>query len=160
MRWVDVAIVVIIGGSAIFGLVRGLIVQVGGVLGAVAGLYLARHDYGAARDFLALFFHNDAHLSVVAFILVFLIVGLLVVIIAHGIKSVVRFTPLGMLDHFAGAALGVALGILVVEVLVLLASESHDASLRASLHASRLAPTLDHAIPGLRSLIPKSFPKV
>jgi uncharacterized membrane protein required for colicin V production len=158
MRWIDVGILVIVIGSGVFGLTRGLIVQVGGIIGAVGGLYLALHEYGTTRRFLALFFHADGHLSAAAFILVLAVVWMLVVIIAHGLRSVLRFTPLGALDYLGGALIGLVLGVLAVEILLMLASESHDASLRASIHASRLAPIFDHAIPGLHSLVPKKLP--
>jgi membrane protein required for colicin V production len=160
MRWVDIAILVIIVGSGAFGLLRGLIVQVGGIVGAVAGLFLAHHYYTTARNFLALFFHADSHLSVAAFLLVLLVVWLLVVLIAQAIRTVVRFTPFGLLDRLGGAVLGLALGVVLVQVLLLLAADSKDASLHASIHASRLAPVLNNTIPGLRSVIPRKLPSV
>jgi membrane protein required for colicin V production len=158
MGWVDLAIVALVIGSAMFGLARGLIVQVGAMVGVSVGLYLARNDYAPARDFLGMFFHRDAHLTAVSFALVFLLIWALCVILAQSLRRIIRFTPFGLLDRVGGAVLGIALGIITVELLLILASDSHDASLHASIHASRLAPMMQQAIPGLKSVIPKNLP--
>lgn len=158
MHWVDIGIAVIVGGAAFFGLTRGLIVEVGGILGAVVGLYLARANYHVALNFLAVFFHRDQHLTAVAFLLVLGIVWALVSMLARGVRGVVRFTPLALVDRLGGGLIGLALGVLTVQVLLVVAVRSHDASLDRSIYASRLAPAFRNTIPGVQSLIPKALP--
>lgn len=158
MRWVDVVIVLVVLASGLLGLRRGLVVQLGGIIGALLGLYVASQDYVDARNFLANFFHRDAHLAVAAYILVVILVWTIVVVIAQGIRAGLRFTPFGMLDKIGGAAVGLFLGVLTVEILLLLAVDMHDASLHDSIRVSQLAPMLRHAIPGIRSFVPKKMP--
>ena len=160
MHWVDVAIVIIVLGSAVTGLLRGLIVEVGAIIGAVAGLFLARQEYKTAESFLAVFFHRDAHLAMAAYILVFVIVWALITTLAMVLRSVVRFTPLGILDRVGGAVVGLLIGILTVAVLLLLAERTHDRSLEASIHSSTLAPKIEKDIPGVEQLIPTRLPGI
>ena len=160
MHWVDVAIVVVIAASVIFGAIRGLVVELGSIIGAALGILVAQHTYRTALNFLALFFHKDAHLEVVAYILVFLIVWGLVTTLAQMVRAGLRFTPFGMLDRMGGAVIGLVLGILTVEILLLVASASHDASLHSSIRASKLAPTFEKAIPGLRHAVPQTLTKL
>jgi len=89
---------------------------------------------------------------------VFLIAWALVATIAAIVRGAVRLTPFGVLDRLGGAVIGLILGLLTVEVLLLLASGTHDRSLHVSIHASRLAPAFERAIPGLRGLIPRRLP--
>lgn len=159
MGWVDVTIIVIIVASALFGLARGLIVEVATILGAVAGLYVAKQNFSTATNFLALFFHRDQRLRVIAFIVVFCLVWLLIVLVAEGIRGVLRFTPFGLLDRLGGLLLGAALAVLVVEALLLLVSHVHDPALHSAIRASRVAGPLKHEIPGLRSLVPIRIPR-
>src|SRR5579884_3977750 len=45
--------------SALYGAIRGLIVQVASIVGLLGGLYLAERNYKTVRDFLEVFAHRD-----------------------------------------------------------------------------------------------------
>lgn len=157
MRWVDIAIVLIVVGSGIAGLARGLIVEVAAVLGVVAGLLVAREAYGPARDFLGVFFHKDARLAAVAYLLAAIIVWMLIVTLARLVRGLLRFSPLVMIDRLGGAALGLVLGIVAVSLFLQLAARVHDPSLHTSIRASRLAPIFRYAVPGLSRVVPRAL---
>jgi membrane protein required for colicin V production len=160
VHWIDVAIVIVLAAGIIVGAMRGLIVEVGSIVGAVLGVVVAEHTYRGALTVLSLLFPRDAHLATVAYLVIFFIVWALVTTLAQVVRAAVRFTPFGLLDRLGGAVIGLVVAILAVEVLLLLASASHDASLHASIKHSRLAPAFERAIPGLRHAIPKRLLKI
>jgi len=154
VHWVDVVILVIIALSALYGAIRGLIVQVASIVGLLGGLYLAERNYKTVRDFLEVFAHRDRLVTAIAFLAIVLVVWSAGSIIGNLLRGIARFTPLVLVDRLGGLVLGGISGVVAVEVLIILAARSHDVSLHAGLHASHLAPYFRGVVPGLHSLIP------
>jgi membrane protein required for colicin V production len=158
VHWVDVAIIAVILACIIVGTTRGLIAAVGSFVGAVVGLLMARYEYTSVESLLAHFFHRDAHLAMAAFVIIFVAVWGLASTLSLVVRTVVRYSPFGLLDRLGGALLGLLVGVLSVAAILQLASSTHDRSLRASIHRSELATVLKRAIPGLPNLIPSRLP--
>jgi len=158
LHWIDVVIIVLVVTASVFGMARGLFLQGALIGGAVGGLFVARADYGGATDFLAHFYDRSTALTVVSYALIFILFFLLVGLVAITIRGGMRFFPkLGMFDQLGGAALGGIMGVVLIEALVVLAGESHDPALVASLRQSYLAALFRDLLPGITSLIPHDF---
>jgi membrane protein required for colicin V production len=155
MNWVDWAIVVILLLSIVYGLTRGLLVQIATFAGGLLGLAIAKSNYQSVTDFLASFVPKTHTLTIIAYLLIVLLVWLLIGIGAQSIRTLLRLTVLGCLDRLGGALFGIVQGLLLIEVLVWLGGGIHNSTIRAGLHDSHLAPMLRDALPHLHHLMPK-----
>ncbi len=158
MHWLDILIVVVVVASAVFGMAKGLFLQAALIAGVVCALFVARENYGGANDFLANFFTRSVTLTAVSYASVFLLFCLLVASIALTVRDGLRFFPgLGRVDQIGGAILGVVMGAVLAESLLVLAGRANDPMLSASLRSSYLAAGMRDFLPGIKSLIPDQF---
>ena len=119
--WVDYCIIGLIAVSAIIGLFRGLIREVFSLVIWGAAMWVSLHFNHALS---AYFEHAMPVISArlaVAFLVIFIGILLLGGIVAYLLEKLVDFTGLGGTDRLAGLLFGVARGMLIVSVLVLLA---------------------------------------
>ena len=121
---VDVILMVVLAVATIVGLVKGLVRQVIELAGIVAAFVLAMVFAGWLAETLRL--HTPLPYSpslVIAFGL--LLIGGIVGshFIAIGVQKVVRMTFLGWFDRLCGAALGLAVGLILSSLLVSVALE-------------------------------------
>ena len=119
MSGFDIFLLIPLGVGAVKGFRRGLVLEVASlvafVLGVVGGLALlgdmvplVRHYVGEAFGLLPL----------VAFLLVFVLLAWGVHLLGSLVKTAVYLTPLGVLDHLAGAAAGLLKWLLGLSLLL------------------------------------------
>ncbi|MFH0913711.1 MAG: CvpA family protein [Chloroflexota bacterium] len=108
MNWLDIAILVILALSAIYGLTVGLIGAVVGFLGVIVGVVLAGRFYSSVAG--ALGFVPEAAAKVLAFILILAATMAVAWLVAKTLKTFTSLVLLGWLNHLGGAVLGLLWG--------------------------------------------------
>ena len=121
MNYIDIVIAILLVIFGFAGLRKGLITEVATLLGLVAGLYGAFHFSDFTADKLVEHVNIDPkYLNVVAFIVTFIVVALLVNLLGRLITKLVKSINLGFIDKLGGFIFGLAKGLLICSLLVLL----------------------------------------
>jgi membrane protein required for colicin V production len=151
---VDIIMLVLLALATFGGFRQGFILEIAGIFGAVVALAVARLEYSDVRTMLQQFAPHSAWLTIVAYLLVFLVVWGAIIILARKIRSLLRLMLLGWLDRLGGALLGLVQGALLVELLLYFTRRVPNAQLRHLANHSTLAPAFLSVMPVLNHLLP------
>ena len=157
MTWVDAVIVVALLAFLITAFQSGFVREIIGFASVLGGLVIAGLFYDDVRDSLLSSIDNEAAASAVAFLAIFLSIGVAGTLLAMVVNPMIHFFQLGMADQFLGAGFGLVKGyIVIVSVLVLLVTYpvwDLDEAIADSQFAERL---LNSAEP-ITNLLPEIF---
>ncbi|GBE48069.1 colicin V production protein [bacterium BMS3Bbin12] len=121
MTWVDYAIVAVITLSAAVGLVRGFLREALSLAAWIVAFWVAlTFSYGLARFFTGLIASPTVRIAV-AFAALFLLTLLLGALISYLAAQLIKGSGLTGADRLVGVVFGLARGVALVAVLVLLA---------------------------------------
>jgi len=156
MGWVDIGIVAVLLGSAIFGYRRGLMLQFVELIGLTAGVLLALYLTGGlvANYIKPLAAYRITYpLVFLGIIAVSLLVAQVIGRVAGGVAQVTFF---GMFDQLGGAVAGLAKGVLWMGIVTTIAfhlnySQEADTHLRQSTLAGPLSRILPAAFEVVKS---------
>jgi membrane protein required for colicin V production len=151
---VDILILVVLAFTSFAGFRQGFILEVAGILGAVAALGVARLEYVDARTILEQFAARSPWLTIVAYLVVFLVVWGAIIIVARKIRLLVRLMMLGWLDRLGGAVIGLVQGALLVALLLYFARRVPPSGIRHLANHSALAPIFLSVMPLLGHVFP------
>ena len=142
MNYLDIAILVILAGFTLKGLLRGLLKEVCSLVGLVAGSFLAFRYHNPLAQWLMDTLNLPSQLCVVAaFLLLFLVTVILFSALGFLLSRVVKLIFLGGFNRVAGGLFGLMQGVvLLAVVLFALSLGPLPGSVRDGLVASRLAP--------------------
>lgn len=154
MNALDVLLLILLAVTAFAGFRQGFIVEVAGILGAVAALGVARLEYVDVRTILEQLAAKSPWLTIVAYVLVFLVVWGAIIIVARKLRLLVRLMMLGWLDRLGGAIIGLVQGALLVALLLYFARRVPQTGIRHLANHSALAPTFLSAMPLLSHVFP------
>lgn len=170
MNVVDVGILVLLLLGAFAGFRQGFIVEAATIVGVVVALAVARLGYPAVRQLLQLSAPKSPWLTVIAYLIIFVVIWGVFVALARGVRRVARLLFLGTPDRLAGLVLGLLQAAIVVELLLYLSRRipNHDLQLyfgqqvpNFHLHRliaqSRLAPTFLQVVPYVDRLFPHAL---
>ncbi len=155
MNVIDIIILVLLLGGILTGIRRGFVLQVATILGAIAALGVARQEYPDVRQALGQFAPQSPWLTVVAYLLVFLVVWGAIILLARRVRWLVRAMLLGSLDRLGGAVIGLLQAIVVVGVLLYLGSHAPNHQLKTLIAHSSLAPPFVHAVSHFNGITPR-----
>ncbi len=119
MNWVDVIIILVLGGFTYLGLKRGFIKTVVPLLGLILAIYLAGILYDPLADSFD-FIKSPNWAATVAFIIIFVGVLLVVYVLAMVLSRFVKMTFLDVIDRWGGGIFGFFVGWLLTSVIVVL----------------------------------------
>jgi membrane protein required for colicin V production len=117
----DLIVIGIVGLSTVFAFWRGLIRVVMSLVGLVAAVLAAIHFSPSASNLLLMLSDNPATRYLAAFALIFVVVVLMCGLLGWALSRAIRAIGLGFVDRLLGAVFGVARGVLIVVIAVLLA---------------------------------------
>jgi membrane protein required for colicin V production len=120
MNWADIAILSIIGVSAVISLFRGLVREALSLVGLAVSIWIAVTFYNQAADLLIEYISIPTGRRVLAFVAIVVVSLLVTGIINHIIGKLVENTGLSGTDRMLGVIFGAVRGIAIVGVLVLL----------------------------------------
>lgn len=119
MSFVDIILLIILGGFVLFGFWFGVIHTLGALLGTVAGAYIAGHNFSSVASFIQGHIGGSLPVwKVVAFLIIFTVIDRLVGFVFYIIEKIFHiFTVIPFLktiNRLAGAILGLVEGVLVI----------------------------------------------
>jgi membrane protein required for colicin V production len=154
MNFVDIAIIVILVLGALNGLRAGFIVAVASIIGSIVAFAVARVEYKPVRAFLASFAPHSQWLTVIAYLVVFLVVLAIIMTLARFLRRLAHIFFLGMYDRLGGAILGLIQAAIVLELLLYLGLRVPNGTLHHGMTHSHLAHTFLHLVPALNRFFP------
>lgn len=120
MNYLDIIIAIILFLFAFKGFRKGLIIEVVTLLAFAVGIYGAMHfsDFTAEhlQDFMEI---NPKYLNTIAFVLTFILLVILVNLIGKAVTNLIKAMNLGFFNKLGGAVFGVAKGVLLCSILVM-----------------------------------------
>ena len=121
MNYLDIIIAIIVVIFGVRGLRKGLIREAATLLGLYLGLYVAFHFSDFTADKLQHLWEIDPkYLNLVAFIVTFIVVTILVNLLGRLVSKLVKAINLGFFDRLGGFVVGVAKGLLICSLLIML----------------------------------------
>lgn len=150
MNYLDIIIALLLVGFGIGGIKKGLITEAATLLGLGLGLYGAFHfsDFTASKlvQWVEI---NPKYLHLIAFIVTFIVVAILVNIIGRIVTNVVKSLDLGFIDRLGGFLFGIAKGVLICSLLVMLLNvfNANGIIKEKTKQESLLYPYVEKAIP-------------
>lgn len=119
MNLLDIVLALIVGYCLIRGIFRGLIKELSSIVGVLGGFYAAYSYYPHLARHLDRWITNPGYLSILSFLVIFLLVFLLVSFAGVVIKYLMNIAFLGWSDRIGGAVFGFAKALLITTVLLL-----------------------------------------
>ncbi|THB76137.1 MAG: CvpA family protein [Desulfobacteraceae bacterium] len=120
MNIFDIAIIIIVSFCLIRGLFKGLIREVAGIIGVIAGFYGAYTYYKLAGPYLAEWIQAAAYQNLVAFCGLFCLIVVGVSLVSVIIRKLLKVVFLGWVDFLFGMIFGAAKGVLIVSVIFII----------------------------------------
>ena len=157
MNWLDIAILVVIGGIVLAAFSAGLIREVIGLVTIVAGIVVAGllHD-DLANEVLVFIDSEDVRLAA-AFIVLFGAVDMIGQIAAYMLKKGISLLMLGWIDRIGGGFFGLIKGLLIVEVILLVLAAYPGLGLDDAVDGSAIAPVFVEDVDWALALLPGDF---
>jgi membrane protein required for colicin V production len=121
MTGFDIGVLAIVALSTLFAFFRGVLRELIALASWVAGLGLALAFEDPLAAMLPVFAGAPAARHVIAFALIFVAVLLAGALVAYPLTRIVRAAGLAFVDRFLGAVFGIARGVIIVVLLVLVA---------------------------------------
>ncbi len=150
MNYIDIIILLMLVGFGIGGWRKGLITEAATLLGLGVGLYGAFHfsDFTASKlvEWVEI---NPKYLNVIAFIVTFIVLTILVNLLGRLVAKLVKSINLGFIDRIGGFVFGIAKGILICSLLVMLinALELKGVLKDKTKQESKLYPYVEMTVP-------------
>lgn len=155
MNIIDIVLLVVAAWAIYEGIRDGLLVQIGGVVGLVVGVWLA---FRQAERVGAWFGMHGAEASVAGFITVLVVVVIVIAVGSRVLRGVFRMTGLGVFDSVLGACVSLLKAAVVTSLIIaavdavnfnnILISQERIASSRAYIPLRNLSnnifPLFDH----------------
>jgi membrane protein required for colicin V production len=123
MNWIDALILILIIGFSIGGLFRGLIKEVGSLVGVIGGIFLGYRFNPVLVKLLDKFLPlNQQVLAIIAFSVVFLSIVIIAQVLMNLLNKLVKSLLLGGVDRIFGFLFGGIKGLFISSILVILIS--------------------------------------
>jgi uncharacterized membrane protein required for colicin V production len=157
MHWLDLVVLIVWGGTALWGFSVGLVQIVIPLVVVIVGLAISSRIAEGAGNVFSLFTDHEGAQAIGGFILVFFGLFIIGTIASFWVRMVIRFIPLaGMANRLAGVVAAVIVGFLLLSG-VLAASQKYadriDDDIDESTLASLMADNFDVVLRGVK-LIP------
>lgn len=148
----DYAVLAIVGLSILLSMMRGFLREVLSLAGWVAAFFVARLYTTELAPLLPTAIPTDSLRVLAAFLILFLATLLVTSLLAIALSEVFKKVGLGWLDRWLGAIFGLARGVMIVGVLVLLAGMTNipqDARWRNAMFSAPLEAMVTNVLPWL-----------
>ncbi|GFM35798.1 colicin V biosynthesis protein [Desulfovibrio psychrotolerans] len=153
MNALDITFIVITGFFLIRGLFRGLITEMGAIVGVIGGFLAANAYYAQAAPYVSTVIADSAWAGIAAYAGIFIGVIIGTSLLAAILHKLIGATPAAWLDHFSGLLLGGVKGVLICTVL--LACITYFMPNADFVYNSQTAPYLQQTTAFLRQFMPE-----
>lgn len=158
MNGLDIAVLCIVGFTFVRGIMTGLMQSVSGVIGAIAGFYAGFMYYPALTDFLSEWFKPGPAINIISFFVIFCCVLLIISLLGHLIKWIMKIAFLGWVDRMGGGILGLFKGGVIVSVIVIVLTTFLPSD-NSILKKSQLVPYISGFSETMMKMVPKELNK-
>lgn len=118
MTWIDWAILVILLGAMIGGLVQGFLRTASSLFGLVLGLAVASWNYKVVASTLLPLVHSEATSNILGFILIAVLVMAVCNVLGNMLAKTMEWMGLGCLDMVLGGLAGFVQGFVLITLLL------------------------------------------
>jgi membrane protein required for colicin V production len=119
MTWIDWAILVIMLGATIGGLVQGFLRTACSLIGLILGLSIASWNYKVVAITLLPLIHNEATSNIIGFILIAVLVMAVCNVLGKMLAKTMEWMGLGCLDMILGGVAGFVQGVLLITIFLI-----------------------------------------
>lgn len=121
MNYIDIVIAILLVVFGLGGWRKGIITEAATLLGLGIGLYGAFHFSDFTAERLVEYVEVDPkYLNIIAFVVTFIVLAILVNLLGRLVSKVVRTINLGFVDRLGGFLFGIAKGLLICSLVVML----------------------------------------
>jgi len=154
MNWLDIVFIIVLVGTMIIGIVKGLVRQVIGLASVLGGLVLASLYYEGIAEIIQKMIHDQLVSNFLGFLVIFLCVLAAGALLGHLISKVMK-GPLAFINRLFGGVFGLLKAVLICGIIVFALTVFDIA--RPSIEASRLAPICIGLTRAAINLIPQDL---
>ncbi len=150
MNYLDIIIAVLLVVFGIGGWRKGIIIEAATLLGLGLGLYGAFHFSDFTADKLVQYVEIDPkYLHLISFVVTFIVVAVVVNLLGRLLAKIVKTINLGFVDKIGGFLVGIAKGLLICSLLVMLLNVLNLKGVvkEDSKEESMLYPYVEQAVP-------------
>lgn len=152
---VDLSIIFVVSLSAIFGILRGFVREAISLVTWITALFVATFYCTTVADHLTVI--SMAGLRyLIAFLLLVLVVLIIGGLINHWISQIISLTGFSVTDRITGAIFGIARGVLIVAIVIMIVGRSSLVQQPLWIHSS-LIPQLQPIADWIRNSIPEDL---
>lgn len=126
MNAVDILVLLLIGGCAVLGLLRGFVLETLSLIAWVSGIFAIRLFHAPVAELISAFVGSPGGAAILAFVLVFGVTFFAGKMIAHAIGRRTRQSILGPVDRVLGGGFGAVKGLIGATLLFLAFSLVYD----------------------------------
>jgi membrane protein required for colicin V production len=137
MNWLDIVFIVILLGTMIMGIVKGLVRQVIGLAAVIIGLVLASLYYEGISEIVQKVVHDRLLSNFLGFLIIFFAVLAVGALLGHLLSKAMK-GPLAFINRLLGGIFGILKAVLICGIIAF-ALTVFDVA-RPALETSRLAP--------------------
>ena len=143
MNWLDLAILIVCGITALYGFRVGLLRMLVPLVLVVAGLALSSRISGSVGNIFSSFSSNENTQTIMAFFAMFLVLLFASIILSHLLRMVLGVIPFfGMANGLAGAVVGLAIGFVILSGTITGAQQFPVGNVDQTIEESRLSSYL------------------
>ena len=157
MNWLDGAILALLVWFIFAAFTAGLIREVITIVSVIMGVVLAGLFYERLADDLKTFIDSDRAARIGAFLAIFGATALVGHVAAMLLKETASLLMLGTFDQLAGAVFGLAKGIVIIQVLLIVFATYPSLGLGNAIKDSSLSPLFIEKAPILLKVLPAEF---
>jgi membrane protein required for colicin V production len=157
VNWLDGVILAVLIWFIFAAFNAGFIREVVTVVSIVLGVVLAGLFYERLADDIGTFVDSERAARTIAFLVIFGAVALAGQVTAMLLKETAGLLMLGTFDHLAGAVFGLAKGVVIIQVLLILFATYPSLGLGEAISDSKLSPVFTERAPILLQVLPAEF---
>jgi membrane protein required for colicin V production len=120
MNALDWIFIVMIGASALYGLLKGLVREVVSIIAVLLGLAAASRGYRLAIPLFKDFGVSQELAGVLSFLLIFVVVYIVIILLGKLIQRLLHTRFLGCANRLGGAVFGFVRGVIISGIIVVL----------------------------------------
>jgi membrane protein required for colicin V production len=151
--WVDIALLAVLGLSAVIGLWRGLVYELMSLAGWVVAYVVAQHYGTSVATWLPVGEAGSTLRALLSYATTFAAMLLVWTLLAKLARAMISATPLSVVDRALGAGFGLARGLFILLVAALVVTAT-PASRSAAWQSSRGAAWLSALLHGVKPALP------
>jgi uncharacterized membrane protein required for colicin V production len=160
MCWLDIAIIIAVSIPVMIGFRRGFVQTAVPLAGAAVAIILGVRFYSPLASGLSSWIDSPTQCDIAAFAIIFVLVIGAALLLSSLLRKVLCLVLMGWVDNASGAALGLAIGGMVVALLLTLAIRLYPSGAEDAVRDSQLATFLLDSFTSVLPLLSEEWDSV